>query len=470
MITMKMYPPYGFIFHKRVQLLFVLLVFLVAGVPKYGAAQSMKPGMALAPPNIIVLFADDMGYGDLGSYGHPTIRTPNIDRLAGDGIRFTSFVTGNWCVPSRTQLITGRYMNRINFEGHTGADGTGGIPDSVLTLAEGLKKANYQTAMLGKWHLGYKEDRFLPPNQGFDYWFGLPYSNDYMRPWVQTDEPLVLYRNLEIIEHPIEQTTLTQRYTAESIRYITAHAHNKQPFFLYLAYNMPHLPLQTTDQFRGRSNAGLYGDVIEELDWSVGQILETLEDQGIAGNTLVFFASDNGPWLNLPNRMKQNGIEVWHAGSPGPLRGSKATTYEGGSRVPAIIRWPGTIAPGQVTDQLVASLDIYRTLLQIAAVDVGNEQLDGYDLLPFLTGQAAASPRNEYPYFLGDDETLQAFREGAWKLRLGDMGPELYNLQEDPAERHNRAASEQEIGQRLRQKMEKTAANLRVSVYVPASN
>src|SRR5690606_4854095 len=211
-----------------------------------------------------------------------------------------------------------------------------------------------------------------------------------------------------------------------------------------------------------------YGDVIEELDWSVGQIIKTLEDQGIAGNTLVFFASDNGPWLNLPNRMKQNGIEVWHAGSPGPLRGSKATTYEGGSRVPAIIRWPGTIARGQVTDQLVGSLDMYRTLLQVAAVDVGNERLDGCDLSPFLAGRSAASPRKEYPYFLGDDETLQAFREGAWKLRLGDTGPELYNLQEDPAERHNRAASEPEIVQRLRQKMEKTAANLRVSVYVPA--
>src|SRR5690625_2405018 len=250
-------------------------------------------------PNIVVLFVDDVGYGDLSSYGHPTIRTPNIDGLAGQGVRFTSFVTAMWCTPSRTQLLTGRYMPRVNFDGHTGAGGTGGLPENELTLAEGLKAAGYNTGMAGKWHLGYKQEKFLPVNQGFDSWFGMPYSNDYRKPWVQTEEPLALYRGTEIVEHPINQNTLTARYTEEAVSFITEQSNLGNPFFFDLAYNVAHLPIHTTEKFRGQSRAGLYGDVVETLDWSVGQVLQTLEEEGVAEKTIVFFASDNGPWLNL---------------------------------------------------------------------------------------------------------------------------------------------------------------------------
>ena len=410
---------------------------------------STGPG-APSRPNVVILFADDMGYGDLSSYGHPTIETPNIDRLANQGIRFTSFVTGSWCVPSRTQLLTGRYMPRVDFGGRTGANGNGGLPESELTLAEALSSAGYATGMAGKWHLGHAEDRFLPPNQGFDSWLGLPYSNDYRKPWVQTDVPLGLYRGTEMIEHPLKQDSLTVRYTAEATRYIDAHSGGEQPFFFYLAYNMPHLPIHTTEEFRGQSDAGLYGDVIETIDWSVGQVLAALEEQGVADNTIVFFASDNGPWLNLPDRMLQAGNKPWHAGSPGPLRKYKHTGYEGGARVPAMIRWPGQIEAEVDTDELVASPDIYRTLLNAAGADAPDLPLDGHDLMPFLRGETDASPRERYYYFLGD---LEAMREGRWKLRLADDTTQLFDLRTDPGEQFNRVGDRPELVEEMRAQM-----------------
>jgi arylsulfatase A-like enzyme len=388
-----------------------------------------------------------MGYGDLSSYGHPAIETPNLDQLAGEGMRFTSFVTGAWCVPSRTQLLTGRYLPRVDFGGATGADGTGGLPDREVTLAEALGEAGYATGMAGKWHLGYKQDRFLPPNQGFDSWFGLPYSNDFRKPWVQTEEPLGLYRGTEMVEHPINQDSLTVRYTQEATQFIEGKSGGDQPFFFYLAYNMPHLPIHTTERFRGRSNAGLYGDVIETVDWSVGRVLAALEEQGVADNTIVFFASDNGPWLNLPDRMLQAGNKPWHAGSPGPLRGAKATSYEGGARVPAMIRWPGQIEAGVDTDELVASPDIYRTLLNAAGADAP-------DLPPFLRGETDASPRERYYYFLGD---LEAMREGRWKLRLAGDTTQLFNMQDDPKERFNRADERPDLVREMRAQMQQFA-------------
>jgi arylsulfatase A len=419
-----------------------------ASVP---TAQPQPP----ARPNVVILLADDMGYGDLGSYGHPSIKTPHLDRLAAQGMRFTSFVTGAWCVPSRTQLLTGRYMPRVKFGGETGADGEGGLPDSEVTLAEGLKGAGYATAMVGKWHLGYKQKKFLPPNQGFDYWFGLPYSNDYTRPWVQTDEPLALYRGTEIVTHPIDQDTLTIDQTNEAVTLIERYAGKAQPFFLYVAYSMPHLPVNTTGKFRGQSAAGLYGDVVETIDWSVGQVLEALTRHGLTDKTIVFFASDNGPWLNPPKRMLQAGNELWHAGSPGPLRGSKATTYEGGTRVPAMIRWPGHVPPNQVSDALVAMPDIYRTFLEVGRATLPDHPLDGYDLVPFLTGRTRASPRNEYFYFFHGE--LEAMRQGAWKLRIAGGQPELFNLQLDPGERYNRADEKPEIVDQLERRMRQFA-------------
>lgn len=417
-------------------------------------------------PNIIILFTDDMGYGDISSYGNPTIETPNIDSLASQGVRFTSFVTASWCVPSRIELLTGRHEPRVELGGKTGADEKGGLPESELTLAEGLKEAGYTTGMAGKWHLGYMEDRFLPPNQGFDSWFGLPYSNDYKKPWVQTDEPMGFYRGTEMVEHPINQDSLTVRYTEEAINFIGEHSNGDEPFFFYLAYNMPHLPLHTTEVFRGQSGGGLYGDVIQTIDWSVEQVLEALDRHGLEENTIVFFASDNGPWIDmLPDRMLQGGNKRWHAGSPGHLRGSKATTYEGGSRVPAIIRWPGQIQENRVTDALVASPDIYRTLLEIGGGELPAHTLDGYDVMPFLTGQEEESPREMYPYFLWDK--LQAMRINDWKLRLAGEEPELFNLQSDPEERYNRADEEPGIVERIRQEMQKLAEEVDVEVSKP---
>ena len=386
-------------------------------------------------PNIVILFADDMGYGDPSCYGNPLIRTPNIDRLAAEGMRLTSFVTASWCVPSRTELMTGRYMPRVKFNGSTGSDGKGGLPDSELTMAEGLKSAGYATHMIGKWHLGYKEKRFLPVNQGFDTWFGLPYSNDYMKPWVNTEEPLGLYRGEEMVEHPFDQDPLTTRYTKEAVSLIDG-AKDGSPFFLYLAYAMPHLPLAVSKERRGKSAAGLYGDVIEEVDWSVGEIMDALEKKGISENTVVIFMSDNGPWTNMPPRMLQAGNEKWHAGSTGPLRGSKATSYEGGPRVPAIIRWPAKTKAGQVSSGLVGMPDIYRTMLSLGGAKLPEKELDGYDLTAFLTGETDVSPRSEYYYFNG---RLEAVRSGDWKLRTSTGKPELFNLTTDVSERLDRA-------------------------------
>lgn len=442
----------------RSPLLVVLPLWLVLLA---ATAPPLKAQSEAAPPNVVILFADDLGYGDLSSYGHPTIETPHIDSLADQGVRFTSFVTGTWCVPSRTQLLTGRYMPRVDFGGHTGADGEGGLPDEEWTLAEALTDAGYATGMAGKWHLGYQEDRFLPPNQGFDVWFGLPYSNDYRKPWVQTEEPLGLYRGTEMVEHPINQDSLTVRYTAEATDFIEEHSGEDQPFFYYLAYNMPHLPIHTTEQFRGQSDAGLYGDVIATIDWSVGEVMATLEAQGVADNTIVFFASDNGPWLNLPDRMLQEGNRPWHQGTTGPLRGAKHTSYEGGARVPAVLRWPERVDVEGDTDELVASPDIYRTLVNAAGADEPNLPLDGHNLMPFLTGEAEEGPRERYYYFRDE---LEAMREGPWKLRVAGDTTQLFNLQVDPGERFNRAGEHPDRVRAMREQMKQFATEVGTEV------
>ena len=402
---------------------------------------------AVKRPNIVLLFADDMGYGDLGCYGHPTIRTPNLDRLAGQGLRLTSFYSAPGCVPARKQLLLGRYPGRVHTNGNTGVTGKGGLSDSELTLAEALKGAGYRTAMLGKWHLGYAEEKFLPVNQGFDSWFGLPYSNDMMPPWVKTEVPLWLYEGTKRVEHPVNQDTLTTRYTERAVKFLERD-HDK-PFFLYLAYNMPHMPVRTADRFRGRSRAGLYGDVIQTIDWSVGEVMKTLKRTGRDKNTLVIFTSDNGPWLNPPARMLQKGNLLWHAGSPGPLSGHKGTLLEGGVRVPCILRWPGRIEAGQTSAEMAATLDLYATLVTAAGGSLPKHKIDGHDLRPFLFGKTKWSPRKIHFYSKGRGPG--AVREGPWKLHADGR---LFNLDIDPAERFDRAEEKPEIATSLKAKLE----------------
>ncbi len=411
---------------------------------------------AQKPPNIVIILADDLGYGDLSTYGHPTIRTPRLDGMAHEGIKLSSFyVASPACSPSRYALLTGRYPVRSDIVWALGPDEERGIADSEVTLAESLRERGYSTTAVGKWHLGARP-RFFPTEHGFDSYFGLLYSNDMMPPWVATQRPLELWRDTVPIEYPVNQNTLTERYTEEAVAFIRASGDG--PFFLYLAHSMPHVPLHVSERFRGRSAGGLYGDVIETIDWSTGRILDVLEEEGLAEHTLVIFTSDNGPWNEMPERMFREGkIQPWDAGTAGPLRGSKATTWEGGVRVPFIARWPARIPAGQVSSELATTMDLYTTVIGIAGGVVPDDRpVDGYDILPLLTG-TAGSPREVFFYSYPD--RLDAVRDGEWKLvvrRADPQGPvtlDLYNLKTDPYERFTVAQSHPEVVERLRRKM-----------------
>ena len=438
-----------------------LILATVMAVP-LGTARGQQQGSGTRP-NVVILFTDDMGYGDLSSYGNPTIRTPNIDKMARDGIRLTSFyASASVCTPSRFGLLTGRYAIRAGLTAALLHDAKVGIPPGEVTMAEALKTRGYQTSIVGKWHLGDRPE-FNPTRHGFDTFFGLPYSNDIMPPWVAGAPPVPLLSGTSIIEQPAEQTTLTSRYTTEAIRRIRE-AQN-QPFFLYVAYNMPHLPISTSEKFRGTSGAGRYGDVIQELDWSVGEILAALRAANLDRKTLVVFMSDNGPWLNAGPRMMQGGVDPWDVGSPGSLRGSKGTSYEGGFRVPAIMRWTGTIPPGQESAAIASNLDLFPTVLQMAGVSLPPDRpIDGRDILPLLTKRAAPAAR-EFFYFVGGN--VEAVREGRWKFRLAAAGrgqplePELYNLDVDPSERYNVAKDQPGLAARLGQRLQAFAADVK---------
>jgi len=407
-------------------------------------------------PNVVVIFADDMGYGDLGCYGHPTIRTPHIDAIAADGVRMTSFyAAASVCSPSRAALLTGRYPVRCGMPGNTGPDSKSHLPESELTVADVLGADGYKTMAVGKWHLGHQRPELLPTGRGFDHWFGLPYSNDMIKPWVQTDKPLQLFRDTEPIEHPVDQDTLTERYTDEAVKFIKGAGDS--PFFLYLAHSMPHLPVRTSDRFRGTSRSGLYGDVIETIDWSTGQIRAALKEAGVEDDTLLIFTSDNGPWLNLPDRMLQEGNMHWHGGSPGPLRGSKATTYEGGMRVPMLASWPGRIPKGLQSDALATTLDLFPTIMAITDTDGPTDRtIDGSNVMRVLEG-SESSPNELFYYFRG--RNLQAVRDKTWKLRQenAEAPVELYHLGRDPRELYNVAADHPEIVARLRELMQEFA-------------
>ena len=416
---------------------------------------------AAEPPNIIVILTDDQGYGDLGCYGHPSIRTPHLDRMAAEGVRFTDFYSGaEVCTPSRAALLTGRYPVRSGMAGYRRVlfpESPGGLPAGEVTLAEALRARGYATAHIGKWHLGVHEGA-RPRDQGFDSSFGLPYSNDMDRraglePGARfSAQPpadgwnVPLLRDGEVVERPADQSTLTRRYTAEALRIIEAQ--KARPFFIYLAHSMPHTPLFASPEFKGKSRRGLYGDVIEEIDASTGEILAALRRAGIAGRTLVFFTSDNGPWLT----------EGAQGGSAGPLREGKGSTWEGGMRVPGIAWMPGKIKPA-VVHEPASSLDLFPTALALAGVTPPKDlTLDGLDLAPVLFDQ---KPLPERPYVFYRGTMVFACRLGDWKAHFrtqnGYGGPKveahepplLFRLPHDPGEKFNVAAEQPEVLARI---------------------
>ncbi|MBM3745502.1 MAG: sulfatase, partial [Acidobacteria bacterium] len=376
------------------------------------AAYPLAAGAAeRRPPNLVIIFADDQGYGDLGAYGAQNIRTPHVDRMAQEGVRFTSFyVAAGVCTPSRAALLTGCYPMRLGL-GHRVLFpySTTGLNPDEITLAEILRGRGYATGCIGKWHLGH-HPKFLPTRQGFDYYLGVPYSNDmggvnYKAQNFQAP-PLPLLRGEEQIEEAPDQRYFTRRYTEDALHFL---ATNKdRPFFLYLAHHMPHLPLAASEKFQGKSAHGLYGDVIEELDWSIGQILARLRKLGLDENTLVMFSSDNGPVIRPGLR----------GGSAGPLRGSKNTTWEGGHRVPCIMRWPGRIPRGRVCHALVTAMDILPSFARLAGASPPADRIiDGRDIRPLILGERGArSPHEAFYYYR--DERLQAVRSGRWKLHV----------------------------------------------------
>ncbi|HUU10094.1 MAG TPA: sulfatase [Phycisphaerae bacterium] len=384
------------------------------------AAGSQPGGPAGRPrPNFIVIFCDDLGYADVGCYGAKDIRTPNIDRMAKEGVRFRSFyVAASVCSPSRAALLTGCYPIRTGVTRVLFPQDKNGLSHEKKTVAEILKGRGYATACIGKWHLGTSTQairglpqhaEFMPTNRGFDMYFGIPYSNDM--------KPTPLVRGTETLEEPVDQDTLTQRYTAESIKFIEAN--KDRPFLLYLPHTMPHVPLHASEAFRGKSARGLYGDVVEELDWSTGRILETLQRLGLDKNTLVVFTSDNGPWL----------AQGKAGGSAGPLRDGKFSNYEGGIRMPAIFWWPGRIQAGWETDFPASTMDLLPTLAALAGAPVP-QGLDGCDIGGYLLGGPSAKPPRECLLVAG------IVRQGPWKLRASK---ELYNLDEDIGEKNNLA-------------------------------
>lgn len=427
-------------------------------------------------PNFVVIFCDDLGYGDLSCFGHPSIETPELDRMAQEGLRWLQFYSAApVCTPSRAALMTGRLPLRSGMCSNKRRvlfpNSKGGLPASEVTLAEMLRDAGYRTGCVGKWHLGHLPE-YLPTHHGFDSYFGIPYSNDMDRlaeaPRGMTSifEPKSAYfnvplmRDAQVVERPADQPSLTQRYTQEAIEFIKSS--DEKPFFLYLAHSMPHVPLFRSEDFVGHSRRGLYGDVIEEIDWSVGQILETLRSTGKAQNTLVVFTSDNGPWLSQRH----------HGGSAGLLREGKGTTWEGGMREPTLMWWPGTIAGSQATSALGSTMDLMRTFAGLAEAELPDDRpLDSYDLEPVLRGESHGT-RDRLFYYRAYE--LMAVRLGPWKLHYQEQGsygteprkltkcetPKLYHLEHDPSERYNIAKQHPDVIERIQLAVEAHRSDL----------
>lgn len=439
--------------------------------------RSVTP-LSAAPPNVVIIFADDLGYTDLGCFGATGWKTPNIDRIAQDGVKFTDFhVAQPVCSASRAALLTGCYSNRIGIHGALGPQAKVGISDSEMTLAQLVKQKGYATAAIGKWHLGH-HPQFLPTRHGFDSYLGLPYSNDM---WPHRADalkanypPLPLFDNDKVINPDVtaaDQAKLTQQYTERAVKFI-GESHTK-PFLLYMAHTFPHVPLFVGDKFKGSSKQGTYGDVIQEIDWSVGEVLAALKKHKVEDNTLVIFTSDNGPWLNYGN----------HAGTKGTLREGKGTVWEGGVRVPFVAKWPGKIPAGSLQTEPAVTIDLFPTIAKLINAELPKHGVDGKDILPLLTCQPGAkNPHEFYAHYYNANE-LHAVRSGKWKLMLphtsrtvngqelgrdgkpGKYVPEkvelgLYDLDADIGETKNVAEANPDVVKRLLGYAERARADM----------
>ncbi|MEO6739982.1 MAG: sulfatase [Chthoniobacteraceae bacterium] len=458
---------------------------------------------AAKKPNFVIILADDLGYGDLGCYGHPSIRTPNLDRMAAEGVRFTDFyVAAEVCTPSRAALLTGRYPIRSGMAHNQfrvlRRESMGYLPDDEITIASLLKKQGYATGAVGKWHLGnwMNNPAGHPMKHGFDFYFGLPHSNDMNRmpgspkgednstdpdpKWWQPP----LFEGEKLIEQPTDQTQLTRRYAEQSVKFIKGH--KSEPFFLYFASTFPHTPLFASEKFKNKTPRGRYGDVVEELDWAVGQILDTLRAEGLDKNTMVFFTSDNGPWL----------IRGLSGGSAGLLRDGKGSTWEGGMREPGIAWWPGKIPAGKVCHEMATTMDLLPTIAKFAGTEAPKDRdMDGVDIAPLLTNPNAAridmestvsiggntipmkgkltiGPQREvFCYYRGTE--LFAARLGRWKAHFitqaayGAPKPEahetplLFNLEADPGESYECGADHPDVIAKIKAAVEKHKASLK---------
>jgi arylsulfatase A len=445
-----------------------LVLGLLFGLQPATAAPESKPSRS---PNFVIVFADDLGYGDLGCFGAKGWTTPNLDCMAKEGVRLTNFYAAQpVCSASRAALLTGCYSNRVGILGALGPNAKTGISAKEKTIADVLATRGYASAIYGKWHLGHRP-AFLPTRHGFGDYFGLPYSNDMGRTKGRPkNPPLPLIEGEKTVSTEPDQSKLTTWYTERAVKFIEKN--RERPFFLYVPHSMPHVPLHVSDKFAGKSKQGLYGDVLMEIDWSVGQILAALKKNGLDDNTLVIFTSDNGPWINHGN----------HAGGAGPLREGKGTTWEGGVRMPCVMRWPGKIAPGTVCKEPAMTIDLLPTLAGLAGAKLPALPIDGKDIWPLIAGKKGAKSPHEAYFFYWNNE-LQAVRSGKWKLHLPHtyrtLGAEppgkdgkpgkyeqaktplaLYDLDADMGEKTNVAEKHPEIVERLQKLAQGMRADL----------
>lgn len=459
----------------------ICFIFLFVAIVRLGTA-------AETPPNFVIIFADDQGYGDLGCFGSTKIKTPNIDRMADEGRRMTNFMVASpVCTPSRAALLTGCYPKRVGMHQHVlFPASTKGLNPSEHTIADHLKTQGYATACFGKWHLGHHPET-LPQQNGFDTYFGIPYSNDMNHPdnsgkprvpsdqlWKNQESAITLWNtplmeNEKIVELPVDQRTVTRRYTDRAIDFITAN--KDQPFFLYLPHSMPHIPLYVPEDAYDPDPQNAYTCVIEHIDAEVGRLMDTIRSLGLSENTYVIYTSDNGPWLQFKN----------HGGSAGPLRAGKGTTFEGGQRVPCVVWGPGRVPAGTTCDALVGTIDMLPTIAKLTHTELPKDRkIDGMDVSGLLLGTQEKSPRNEYLHYTSRGQ-IEGIRQGKWKLLVKKKQPPrnrpnakvpapeilLFDLSEDIGEQNNLADKHAELVESMRARMESLDAEITQNAREP---